>query len=136
MSNEAERRPQPAVDSHQRTSGEVQTETIDGIPTVIVSGEFDLVLAAAAAPQLNAAIRSGADAVLIDLSAVEFIDSSGLVLLLSTYRLLDRADRKLAIVCPNRSAHRILALTRLDRVLPIHDTRDQALAALQAPSRE
>lgn len=134
MSSQGERRPQPPVDPRHPTSGEVRTETIDGIPAVIVSGELDLGLAAAAAPQLNAAIRSDAHAVLIDLSATEFIDSSGLVLLLSAYRRLDRAGRKLAIVCPNRSAHRILALTRLDRVLPIHDTREHALTTLQPPS--
>ena len=136
MSNQGERRPQPAVDIHHRSSGGVRTETIDGIPAVIVSGELDLALAAAAAPQLNAAIRSDAHAVVIDLSAIEFIDSSGLVLLLSAYRRLDRVGRRLAIICPNRSAHRIFALTRLDRVLPIHDTREHALTTLQAPSVE
>lgn len=131
MSSQEERRARPAVD-RRRCASEVRAESIDGIPVVIVTGELDLALAAAAAPELNAAIRSDAHAVVVDLTATEFIDSSGLVLLLSAYRRLDRAGRQLAIICPNRSTHRILQLTRLDRVLPIHDSRDHALKAVRA----
>jgi len=131
MSSQHGRRSEAAGELRRCSSGSVRTETIDGVPIVVVSGELDLALAAVATPELNAAIRGGARGVVIDLSAVEFIDSTGLVLLLGAYRRLDAADRQLAIACPNRSAHRLFRLTRLDHVLPLQDSRERALESVR-----
>ena len=95
-------------------------------------GELDLALCVKLAPELNAALRSSARAIVIDLEAVSLVDSSGIALLLNTFRALDRAGRQLAIACPMGSQRRAFELTALDRELPMHETRRDALAAVGA----
>lgn len=84
------------------------------------------------APDLNAAIRSAARALVIDLEDVSMVDSSGLELLLNAFRRLDHAGRQLAIACPMGSPRRAFELAALDRQLPMHETRRDALAAIGA----
>jgi anti-anti-sigma factor len=60
------------------------------------------------------------------------VDSSGIALLLNTFRRLDRAGRQLAIACPTGTQRRAFELTALDRELPMHETRRDALAAVGA----
>lgn len=107
-----------------------QTAICDGVAVVTVRGELDLALCIKVAPELNAALRSTVGAVVIDLEDVSLVDSSGIALLLNAFRRLDRAGRKLAIACPLGSARRVFELTALDRQLPMHETRREALAAV------
>jgi anti-sigma B factor antagonist len=115
-------------------SGEETSEprpTLCGdVAIVTVSGELDLALCIKLAPELNAAVRSAARAVVIDLEDVSMVDSSGLALLLSTFRRLDHAGRELAIACPMGSPRRAFEMTALDRQLPMYETRRDALAAI------
>jgi anti-sigma B factor antagonist len=100
------------------------------VAIVTVSGELDLALCIKLAPELNAAVRSAARAVVIDLEDVSMVDSSGLALLLSTFRRLDHAGRELAIACPMGSPRCAFEMTALDRQLPMYETRRDALAAI------
>ena len=106
------------------------TNVFEDVAIITVSGEFDLALCTKLVPEFNAALRSQARAIVIDLEAVSLVDSSGIALLLNTYRRLDHAGRQLAIVCPMGPQRRIFELTALDRQLPMHETRRDALAAL------
>jgi len=89
-----------------------------------VSGELDL----DTAPRLESAFRRLAARrprlVVVDLSAVDFLGSSGLAVLTSA----STADVVLRIVAPG-SLSRIFALTGLDSVLDLHTTVEEALAA-------
>jgi anti-sigma B factor antagonist len=100
------------------------------VAIVAVSGELDLARCIKLAPELNAALRSGARAIIIDLEAVSLVDSSGIALLLNAYRSLDQTGRQLAIACPPGSPRRAFEVTALDRHLPMHETRQDALAAI------
>ena len=107
------------------------------VAIVTVRGDFDLALCLKVAPEINAVLRSPARAVVIDLEAVSLLDSSGIGLLLNAFRRLDKGGRTLAIVCPPGPARRPIELTGLDRQLPMHDTRQGALAAVGAgPHRD
>jgi anti-anti-sigma factor len=105
---------------------------VDDVAIVTVSGELDFALCVKLAPELNAAVRSTARAVIVDLEAVSLVDSSGIALLLNAFRRLDHAGRQLAIACPMGSPRRAFELTALDRQLPMHETRQDALAAVGA----
>jgi anti-sigma B factor antagonist len=111
---------------------EPRTTVVDDVAIVTVSGELDFALCVKLAPELNAAVRSTARAVIIDLEAVSLVDSSGIALLLNAFRRLDHAGRQLAIACPMGSPRRAFELTALDRQLPMHETRQDALAAVGA----
>jgi anti-sigma B factor antagonist len=104
----------------------------DDVAVIAISGELDLALCRKLAPELNAALNSPARAIVIDLEAVSLVDSSGIALLLNTFRRLDQAGRQLAIACPLGSQRRAFELTALDRQLPMHETRQDALAAVGA----
>ena len=102
------------------------------VAVVTASGELDFALCIKLAPELNAALRSAARAIVIDLEAVSLVDSSGIALLLNAFRRLDHAGRQLAIACPMGSPRRAFELTALDRRLPMYETRRDALAAVAA----
>ena len=66
------------------------------------------------------AARSVEDkAVIIDLAAVEFIDSAGLRGLVEAFHLLEADEVELTLRRPNRIVSRLLEITALDTVLPI-----------------
>jgi anti-sigma B factor antagonist len=91
---------------------------------VTVEGELDMVNAPAVAEALDALVGIGAP-VVVDLTGLSFIDSSGIHALLQP-----RAEHgSIEIVCPPGNVRRTLEVTRLERVLTVHDTLDQALAA-------
>ena len=102
------------------------------VTIVALSGELDVALCVKVAPDINAVLHSPVRAVVIDLDAVSLVDSSGVALLLNTFRRLDQAGRQLAIACPMGPQRRAFELTALDRHLPIYETRDEALAAVGA----
>jgi anti-anti-sigma regulatory factor len=60
------------------------------------------------------------------------MDSSGIALLLNAFRHLDHSGRQLAIAGPMGSPRRAFELIALDRQLPLHETRQEALAAVGA----
>jgi anti-sigma B factor antagonist len=104
----------------------------DDVAIVTVSGELDFARCITLAPELNAALRSSSRAIVIDLEAVSLVDSSGIALLLNAFRSLNETGRQLAIACPTGSARRAFEVTALDRHLPMHETRQDALAAIGA----
>jgi anti-anti-sigma factor len=116
----------------REATGEPATTMFNDVAIVTVSGELDLARCIKLAPELNAALRSAARAIVIDLEAVSLVDSSGIALLLNAFRHLDHTGRQLAIACPMGSPRRAFELTALDRQLPLHETRQEALAAVGA----
>jgi anti-sigma B factor antagonist len=84
-----------------------------------VHGEVD----AATAPTLNAAIAAASAAsdgeVLVDFTGIEFIDSSGLSVLVSNHQRLSSQSRTLVIVQPPPAARRLFEIAGLDQVLTI-----------------
>jgi anti-sigma B factor antagonist len=102
----------------------------EGVGLVELTGEIDLYTAPPFKDDLVAVINEGAHDVVVDLSAVTFIDSTALGVLISGVKRLHEVDGRLFIVAASRPVVRILAITGLDRVLSIFATRDEALAAL------
>lgn len=113
-------------------TSEPTTTLVDDVAIVAVHGELDFAHCVKLAPELNAVLRSEVRAVVIDLEAVSLVDSSGIALLLNAFRRLDHAGRQLAIACPLGSPRRAFEMTALDRHLPMHETRQAALAAVSA----
>src|SRR5437588_9282113 len=103
---------------------------LDDVAIVAISGELDLALCVNVAPEVNAALRSSVRAIVIDLEAVSLVDSSGIALLINAFRHLEHTGRQFAIACPTGSPRRAFELTALDRQLPMHETRQDALAAV------
>jgi anti-sigma B factor antagonist len=67
--------------------------------------------------------------VLVDLSEVEYIDSSGIASLVEAFQKARKAGTGFALAAPNPAALRVLELARLDRVFRIYATLDEGLDA-------
>jgi anti-sigma B factor antagonist len=98
--------------------------------TVIASeGEIDVSTVGAFRNALSEAARAGADRLVIDLSEVTFIDSSGLGALVEAHNRLRRDHRQLVVVAPRgTSAAVLLELAGLRGRLPTFETREDATA--------
>lgn len=97
----------------------------DGATVVAVSGEVDL----QTAPRLSEALEScGGGTVVVDLSVVEFLDSSGLGALVTANRHVTEAGGTLRLVRPRPSVDKVLTISRLTDVIPAFDSVDDALA--------
>ena len=107
----------------------VEAENDRGLNTVSVFGELDQ----ATAPELRSALATAFDngaAVLVNLSDCEFIDSTGLSLLVEAKRKLAEDERQFGVCCPDADVRRLLELTGIDDAVGLFDTRDEAAAAL------
>jgi len=71
--------------------------------------------------QADAAIAAGADVVLVDFDAVEFISSPGLMALVVVFKRVREAERKLFICSINEQVKMLLELTGMDQVFEVVD---------------
>ena len=99
-----------------------------GAAVVVGRGELDAYLA----PDLDAAFAD-VDAetrVVVDLDRVSFLDSTALGAVVRAVRDIDGRGGRTLIVLPRGPARRIFEITALDSVLPIAESRAQALRSL------
>ncbi len=99
-------------------------------------GELDLSTASDLEGPLEEAISSHDGSVLIDLTDCEFIDSTGIALIVRAWQQLDsgadgEGSGRVVICSANHQVRRVLEITGLELSIPIHSTRDEALAALR-----
>jgi len=114
----------------------VKGESRDGLHTVSIFGELDQGTAPELRSALGETLGMPSVSVLVDLSDCEFIDSTGLSLLVEAKRRLADEQRSFGVCCPDADVRRLLELTGIDEAVGVFDTRDEAAAALAngAPS--
>jgi anti-sigma B factor antagonist len=101
----------------------------DGWTAWDVSGEIDIATVPLLRAKLESSVARG-DVMLVDLTGVTFMDSTGLGLLLDVHQRLESASRRWAIACPEGPARLLCAVTGVESTLPLHLTRAEAEAAL------
>lgn len=108
-------------------------ELEQGVRTIAVRGELDLSTAPDLETPLDEALSEGEGSLLIDLSECEFIDSTGIALIVRTWQQLGSGEngRVLAICSRNEQVRRVLEITGLEVSIPVHQTREDALAAIR-----
>ncbi|MFL5844587.1 MAG: STAS domain-containing protein [Solirubrobacteraceae bacterium] len=111
---------------------ELAEERLNSDTRVIsVSGEIHVTTAPEFSQRLNDAIAAGTRGVVIDMSGVEFIDSTGLSVLLNGLRRVTRADGQMALVVSNPTVLRLFEITKLDSTFDIQPTREAAIGRIQ-----
>jgi anti-sigma B factor antagonist len=80
---------------------------------------------------LKRVVDEGARRIVVNLSRVEYVDSSGLSLLLSVYRRVRLAGGDLRVCCLQPKVKQTFALIRFDRILDVDPTEEAAVAALR-----
>lgn len=104
-----------------------------GLTVITLEGEIDLYDAPRFKELLLGAIASGSGRVICDLTAVTFIDSTTLGVLLQGKRRLAGVGGALHVVCPTPAIVNIFRIVGLHRILTIHSDLPAAIAALSGP---
>jgi anti-sigma B factor antagonist len=102
-------------------SVDLSTRICDGHIIVALRGALDVADAVSVAAALAAVAARERD-IIIDLAGLEFIDSSGVAALVRGRRQARDAGGELLLAAPQQQVLRILSLTRLIDVFPVHAT--------------
>ena len=106
------------------------TDHSDGaVPVVAVSGEVDVYAAPALREGLTE-LLSGGRSVVVDLTGVGFLDSTGLGALVAARTTASERGASLPLVCTHKRILKLFTITGLDGVFKIYDTVDAAIAGL------
>lgn len=110
------------------------TREVAGHTVVEVRGEVDVYTAAQLRERLLEATRRGSGSVVVDLTRVDFLDSTGLGVLAGALKRLRLAGRDLALVCQSEKLLKIFRITGLDQVFQLYETVEAATAAAAPPA--
>lgn len=104
----------------------VERSRVDGYELLAVAGELDIATAPRMIAALNEAVVDLERPLVVDLSSVGFMDSTGLALLINAYRRVKRRGQGFAIVCPGGPISRVFEIA--DMVESLHVCPDSASA--------
>ena len=111
----------------------INDEEIDADTHVIeLGGEVDLYTAPEFKERLVQVIEDGKKQLVVDLSKATFIDSTTLGVLVGGVKRLRPTGGSLSLVCTDQNITKIFEITGLDRVFPIHSSREEALDAVSS----
>jgi anti-anti-sigma factor len=111
------------------TSAEIAVERHGAVVVAHVSGEVDMTNSSYVAEELAASVSNDSHALVVDLSGTRYLDSAAIELLFDLARRLRRRRQELSLVLPPSSPLvRLLELTDVSSVAPVHDSLDAALA--------
>ena len=95
-----------------------------------LAGEIDLHYTPALRALFQLKLKQRCAALIVDLSEVTFIDSTGISVLLEYLRDTAEFDGKFCLAAPTDHVRHVFEIVRLDKVLPIFDSVTEAGAAL------
>ena len=104
----------------------VERSQVDGYELLAVEGELDIATAPRMITALNEAFAELNLPLVVDLSSVGFMDSTGLALLMNAHRRVKRRGQRFAIVCPRGPVSRVFEIA--DMVDSLHVFPDRASA--------
>jgi anti-sigma B factor antagonist len=106
----------------------IQTEQRgDGVVVVVVHGEVDIRTAPDLRDCLAEVLDGGARRVVLDLSGVDFLDSTALSVMVGAHKRLSKKGDPLTVVAATEPVQRVLSVTGLSRVFEVHGSRDDAM---------
>jgi anti-sigma B factor antagonist len=107
----------------------LSTRTVGDRTVVEVGGEIDVYTAPKLREQLVELVNDGSFHLVVDMEGVDFLDSTGLGVLVGGLKKVRAHDGSLQLVCNQDRLLKIFRITGLAKVFVIHDTAEAALAA-------
>ena len=111
----------------------VQTHTTGRAITFALTGELDLVSSPVMEQTMDDVARSDAELIIVDLRGLDFMDSTGLHLLIRVQQRAQEAGRRFALIRGREAVQRLFDLTGLAESLTVVDSPEQLLEVDQAP---
>lgn len=100
-----------------------------GISKVVLRGRFDTTGAVVVELPFNKLVTEKRK-IIVDLSAVSFLASYGIRVLLVGAKIVNGKGGNLVILCPDNNVAKVLKTAGMDALIPIHQTEAAAMAAL------
>lgn len=101
----------------------------DDVPVLDVTGEIDIYTTPQFKDAVSAAIDEGKPSIIINMTQVNYMDSSGFGTLLSATKRLRPVEGGLYLTGCNEAIMRMLQITRLNTIFGIYATEEEAVAA-------
>jgi anti-sigma B factor antagonist len=100
---------------------EIETEVADGLVRVALKGELDLSTVGKVEEELESLEAGGAKLIVLDMSRLTFLDSTGLRCLVTADQRAREAGRRLVLVRGPDAVQRVFTITRLEERLEMVD---------------
>src|SRR6478609_8488487 len=103
----------------------LSTRESAGALVVDVAGEIDVYTSPKLRERLVGLVNDGAKSIVVNLEQVEFIDSTGLGVLVGALKRMRARGGSLSLVCRQEGLLRVFAITGLEKVFAIHGSVDE-----------
>jgi anti-anti-sigma factor len=107
----------------------VSVQSNDGVAVVTVSGELDLASSKLLHEALDSLAIKGPELMILDLRELDFIDSTGISVLVKGHRAAERIGTRFAVAGCSPQVTRLLSLTGIRELLTIVDSPEDLTAA-------
>jgi len=105
------------------------TREVDGHTLVSVGGEIDVYTAPKLRDQISELVNANKTSLIIDLEAVDFLDSTGLGVLVGGLKKVRAQEGSMTLICSQDRLLKIFRITGLAKVFTIHPDEATALSA-------
>jgi len=109
---------------------DIKTERSNGALIAKAEGRIDGVNARDFEEAMKAAIGSDDNTVVIDLEGLSYISSAGLRVILLIAKTLRKRNADLVLCSLSAPIREVFEISGFDKIIPVHDSREQALAAI------
>jgi anti-anti-sigma factor len=106
-------------------------ELAGGITKVVLRGRFDTTGAVVVELPFNKIVTEKSH-IMVDLSAVHFLTSYAIRVLLVGAKIVNSKGGRLVLLCPDNNVAKVLKTAGMDALIPIHQTESAATAALES----
>jgi anti-anti-sigma factor len=110
---------------------EIREETVDGVSVLSLTGRLDASNAAETEAKVLGSIDGGTNHLVIDCSALEYISSAGLRILLMAAKRMTPPRRKLALAGLRQQVREVFDIAGFSNLFDLHKTRSAAVAAVR-----
>jgi anti-sigma B factor antagonist len=120
--------PYLSVDARFEEPFEVETRSESGWAVFDVRGDVDVYSAPLLRQEILARIEQGQSRIVLNLEKVDFLDSTGLSVMINGLKRARTLNGTLVLARPGAQVQRMLNLTHLDRVFPVFPTVEEAVS--------
>ena len=115
---------------------QINNETVGTVTVLALSGDVDLSSAVELRANLAPLFEAEKPRLLFDLSHVGFMDSTGIGIMVNALNRVNEKQGACAYCGAQARVQRILQIAGLLKLLPLHESRDLALAALDGSEQQ
>ena len=114
----------------------ISTRPLDpNVPLIELEGEVDVYTAPQLKQQLVTLLEAGNVTMVVDLTKVEYLDSTALGILIGGLKRSRERDGNLPLICPSPRIRRVFEITGLDKIFDIYGSENEAKTGVSGKER-